>query len=311
MITRHLTHALMLPAPAAHADVGHHWAEHLWSLCLAGVSLTTPDDVWQSWSLAPAVVIPLLLLLLAYLRGYRALFRRSAPATAQELRRCRTWFAAGWLLLAVCLMSPLCRLSATLVAAHMVQLMLLVAVAPALLDLGRTGAVLTAAVPRPWLARSAASARHALSPPLGLLTFGYGALIWLWHAPAVYTVIQTSAGWHWLAFATLIWLSTLFWQGIVGAHRHRPAAAVGALLTTLIHTGLLGALLTFSPQALYPVLADGARAWSLQPLHDQQLAGLIMWVGGGALYLLAALLLCASWLNAMSWERSPDRDSVL
>ncbi|MFU8817347.1 MAG: cytochrome c oxidase assembly protein [Pseudomonadales bacterium] len=285
-------------SPAAYAHPEHLWGEHLWSLCLAGVTLVTPDAVWQAWSLAPVVVIPLLALLLGYRRGHRAL-RRQHPQRVIELRRCRDWFVGGWLLLAVALISPLCRLSATLVAAHMVQLMLLVVAATALLALGRTGQVLAAAMPRRWL--TAPLALHVLgksrSSALGLLTLGYGGLIWLWHAPPVYTAIQTVALWHWLAFATLITVSTWFWARIIAAHRDHAGAALAALLTTMMHTGLLGALLTFSSRPLYPVLAEGARAWQLQPIHDQQLAGLIMWVGGGTLYLLAALALCAMWLR--------------
>ena len=57
-----------------------------------------------------------------------------------HLLRRQTCFVAGWTVLAAALVSPLCRLAATLVSAHMVQHVLLVAVAPVLLALGATGA---------------------------------------------------------------------------------------------------------------------------------------------------------------------------
>jgi cytochrome c oxidase assembly factor CtaG len=65
----------------------------------------------------------------------------------------------------------------------------------------------------------------------------------------------------------------------------------------MIHTGLLGALLTFAGAPLYPAYADGATSWSLTPLEDQQLGGLIMWVPAGLVYIVAALALVAGWMR--------------
>jgi putative membrane protein len=67
-----------------------------------------------------------------------------------------------------------------------------------------------------------------------------------------------------------------------------------------MHTGMLGALLTFAPGLLYPEHPAGFRG--LSELSDQQLAGLIMWVPGGLIYTIAALILAAAWL------RQADRD---
>ena len=53
--------------------------------------------------------------------------------------------------------------------------------------------------------------------------------------------------------------------------------------------GLLGALLTFSQNAIYAPHALTTAAWGLSPLEDQQLAGLIMWAPGALAYLAAAL----------------------
>jgi cytochrome c oxidase assembly factor CtaG len=39
--------------------------------------------------------------------------------------------------------------------------------------------------------------------------------------------------------------------------------------------------------------------FGMSPLDDQQLAGLIMWVPGGALYLIAGLLLSGLWLSGV------------
>jgi putative membrane protein len=289
------------------------FGDPLWSLCLAGLHLVTPANLWHSWSLAPAVTAPLIILLLATLRGYARMGDSGALPTATtdrtRWRQRRAWFVAGWLVLAVALVTPLCRLAATLVSAHMVQLMLLAGPGAALLAWGRPGRALLAAVPSRWLpARLAAPQAAGGARAVGAATVAYGAAIWLWHAPPVYHAILTNALWHWLAFVALIGASLAFWSRILAALRHNAAGAVGALLITMIHTGLLGALLTFSPRVLYPVTAPGAAAWGFLPLHDQQLAGLIMWIGGGVFYLVAALLLCTLWLRALGAQSAaPSR----
>lgn len=71
------------------------------------------------------------------------------------------------------------------------------------------------------------------------------------------------------------------------------------ILVTLIHSGLLGALLTFAPVPLYDLDPAGPASWGLSPLQDQQLVGLVMWVPGGMAYLLASLGLVAAWLKAL------------
>ena len=69
------------------------------------------------------------------------------------------------------------------------------------------------------------------------------------------------------------------------------------LLTSAIHTGMLGALLTFSPRAWYPAYAGKTEQWGLTLLQDQQLGGLIMWVPAGFVFIFAGLLLTARLLS--------------
>ncbi len=58
---------------------------------------------------------------------------------------------------------------------------------------------------------------------------------------------------------------------------------------------MLGALLTFAPELLYPEHPAGFAGFSA--LSDQQLAGLIIWVPGGLIYTVAALVLRIMWLR--------------
>lgn len=45
--------------------------------------------------------------------------------------------------------------------------------------------------------------------------------------------------------------------------------------------------------------------WGLAPLADQQLAGVIMWIPAGLVYLAAALTLMATWILAAEREAIP------
>jgi putative membrane protein len=65
-----------------------------------------------------------------------------------------------------------------------------------------------------------------------------------------------------------------------------------------VQSTILGALLTFARAPWYTSHLGSTAAWGLTPLEDQQLAGLIMWVPGGLIYLAAALTLFGLWLNA-------------
>ena len=70
----------------------------------------------------------------------------------------------------------------------------------------------------------------------------------------------------------------------------------------MLHTSALGALLTFAPSPWY--VTEGARAFGLSALEDQQLGGLIMWVPGSMAYLIAGLVIVRRWLAP---PRAPAR----
>jgi putative membrane protein len=188
-------------------------------------------------------------------------------------------FAAGTLALLLALVWPLEALSASSLAAHMGQHMLLIGVAAPLIVAARP------AVP-------ALKGRRGLVKPLLLLArprtafLLHAAAIWIGHAPRV---IEWSLAHRWvhaLDHFALVATAALFWWTLLA--RGRAGAGESALwtLATMVHTGALGALLALAPRVLYPGYA----------LEDQQLAGLLMWVPGGACYLVAGLAFAGAWL---------------
>jgi cytochrome c2 len=66
---------------------------------------------------------------------------------------------------------------------------------------------------------------------------------------------------------------------------------------TAVHSGTLGALLTLAPDPWYVTYVRQAHAWGMDPLDDQQLAGILMWIPAGVVFIVFGLALIAAWLG--------------
>ncbi|MBB5752366.1 cytochrome c oxidase assembly protein [Prosthecomicrobium pneumaticum] len=183
-----------------------------------------------------------------------------------QARRAPLLLALG--LLAILYLSPLCALTAALFSARVLHHVVLVAVVAPLLAL---------ALPQ-----------RGRTVPLGLLVALHTATLWLSHVPAVYDVAIRGAAGYWLMQAGLVATGWLVWRAVL-AERTPPLAAVFGLFTLTVQMGLLGALITFAPAALYTAHFATTAAFALTPLEDQQLAGLVMWVPAALPYLAVAL----------------------
>ena len=66
----------------------------------------------------------------------------------------------------------------------------------------------------------------------------------------------------------------------------------------LLKAGLLGAILTFAGRPFYPIYLGPAQASGIDPVADQQLAGLVMWIPAGVILTLLGLGFFAAWIGA-------------
>lgn len=119
----------------------------------------------------------------------------------------------------------------------------------------------------------------------------HGFMIWFWHIPYFYMLAVEDPWVHLLEHSCFLLTAVWFWWSCLYASPRKLPFALLAMLLTLMHTGFLGALLTFAAQPLY----DEARH-----LQDQQLAGLIMWVLGGIPYILASLWMGNRWYKRLN-----------
>jgi len=217
-------------------------------------------------------------------------------------------FAAGLALLCLALLSPLDALGAELFSAHMVQHEMMMLGAAPLLVAGRPLPVFLWAFPEHCRHRIAGATRlpavhrtwRALSSPFSAWSL-HAVVLWAWHVPRLFQAGLESEFVHACQHASFLASALLFWSSLNrSAARRGQAAAVLSLLTTAIHTGMLGALLTFSTHAWYPLYAGTAPRWGMAALEDQQLGGLIMWVPAGFLFVAAGLAAAA---KAIGQER--------
>ncbi|HEX8914226.1 MAG TPA: cytochrome c oxidase assembly protein, partial [Humisphaera sp.] len=198
---------------------------------------------------------------------------------------------------------------------HMTQHEILMLVAAPLMVLGQPMAPYLAALPRSWargLARAANAAAWrrtwsvATNPVVAWLF--HGVVLWAWHVPALFQATLTSDVVHAAQHLSFLGSALLFWWAVVHGQNRQVGYGMGMiyLLSTGMHSGLLGALLTFARTVWYPAYATGGTLrWGLTALEDQQLGGLIMWAPAGLVYIGAGLALFAAWLKES--ERRADR----
>jgi cytochrome c oxidase assembly factor CtaG len=200
-------------------------------------------------------------------------------------------FMAGLAAVLIALVSPVDRLADQLLLMHMVQHLLLLDVASILLILGLTRVIL-----RPVTRYLEPAERRAgvLGHPVTAVV-AYVGIMWLWHIPALYDTAVKNSGLHVFEHMTMAAAGLLYWWHILGPIRSRlrlsgmgPMAYMGS---TKLLVGILGIVLTFAPEALYPYYEHQPHYWGLSPSEDEAIAGLIM-----ALEQSIIMGIAAAWL---------------
>jgi putative membrane protein len=227
----------------------------------------------------------------------RLVASRESPAHA--LARC-LGFGAGLVVLWAALDWPLGPLGAGyLLAAHTLQYVAVTGVAAPLLLAGV----------RPALAAGDVSAALGRSPfawlarPLGAALV-FNAVLIVTHVPGVVDrLLMTPLG---TFTVDLAWLGSglLFWWPVIGApsgsgHLAGPAGLLYLFLGGIPSHGV-GALLTLATYPLYGLYELAPRVGDITARADQQLAGVIMWVGAPVVGLVAMSILFFRWARSES-----------
>ena len=130
------------------------------------------------------------------------------------------------------------------------------------------------------------------------VVFGLHALaLWAWHLPSLYDAAVDSLPLHLLEHASFLVTAVLLWKVVLDGtiDRFRRLALV---FGTALQSGALGAVIAFAGSLIYRAHVATAPDWDMTPLEDQQLAGAIMWIPPGIIYLGVMVGLLARALSA-------------
>ncbi|OLC13607.1 MAG: hypothetical protein AUH29_12330 [Candidatus Rokubacteria bacterium 13_1_40CM_69_27] len=209
---------------------------------------------------------------------------------------------AGLLAFGVALNGPLHDLAErSRFSAHMAQHLLLTLIAPSCLLAAAPAWMvdgLLAPLRRvPWLNAVARVSTRAI-PALAL----YAAALVAWHLPGPFGAALESHAWHIVEHAALTGTALLAWWPVLSSSRLFPALPYGAQLLYLFAFGMpmtvVAAMITGAEEVLYPFYAEAARATGMDPLADQRLGGILMWVPAGVVPLVAFTIVFFRWAAA-------------
>jgi putative membrane protein len=280
---------------------------------MVAAAATTPLD----WTGGPALLWVLCAALLYWLGGWG----KRPPQAADRWRTAA--FIGGLAAIVVALGSPIDDFADRLFWVHMVQHVLLIAVAPPLLALARPWTRMWHGLPishRRSLTRSFMRERR-WAPLRRAAVFTGGPLVsWLifnvsfcaWHLPVLY---DAALRWpvvhaleHFVFFATAL----LFWTRVIYSPPWRSPLSEPAKLaylgSTLVVGWVLAIVLALATSPLYSAYAEEAsRPGHISALTDQQLAAGVMWVPGSLAYTIAIVAIAYRWLEPRQARGGPGR----
>jgi putative membrane protein len=263
---------------------------------------------------------------LAGVRGAMADARRAGPAVPDGLVREAIAFDAGLAVVLLALVSPVAYWSRDFIWVRSLQDLLLAVVAPPLIVLGA-----------PWLPlRRGLSPRRggpvpaAAAEALESVTTGAAAAVsgvragpkrpaggWLswpvavsaaftvawcgWHVPVLYDAALRYPVVSAAEVVSYLGVGVLFWLQLIGSRpltpRFRPLQRFMLIGGTVVTSTILGMVLGFSANVLYPAYRGAGHNHLLTVVADQQLGGAILWVLVLPAYIIAGVALLLRWLN--------------
>jgi cytochrome c oxidase assembly factor CtaG len=265
-----------------------------------------------AWSLDPFISVPLAVVG----SGYAVGLRKAQERGYQPLpTRYVVAFYAGLAVTAVALLGPVDTFNDELFFLHMIQHLLLMLVAAPLLLTGRPVQVALRAIPpqrsravlraliRPSPARATLT---ALTSPVAVILVFNGVQA-VWHVPAMYVASLESEPVHWIMHLTFFGAGLLLWWVIIDPvprHHKFPFYWVLAVVASAMAVGkIIGGMLSLADEPIYSFYRSSERPWGFTVMADQQLAGVIMLVGGGFYFLALGMVILARALVRAQQEQ--------
>jgi putative membrane protein len=267
------------------------------------------QNVLAAWRLPVPLTLSVIITAIVYLRGWRHL--RSASTNVIPVWRvfsfllgvCLIWLAIG---------SPLALLDEQLLTVHMMQHLLLMTIAPALILMGAPVMPMLHGLPQAFV-------RFVVGPlfrwpPLQFIGrvlsrpevcwFAAAAALVGWHVPAAFQAALQTEGWHVAEHSSFMAAGFLFWWPVIQPWPSVPVwprwSVLLYLFSATLPCDILSAYLTFCERVVYPAYANVPQLFGLSALEDQECAGALMWACVTIVFLLPAAEITTSLLAPKS-----------
>ncbi len=298
------------------------------------------EVAFSHWSASWPVLICYLVVAVAHAAGLLRLLSggaTSAPdsvtialpggATRQQLRREGLLFQLGLLIVLLALVSPIGYWSDVYIWVRAVQQLLVAVAGTGLIVVGapwsalaqsvRTRRKVTGQAGQP----AAAGMTGPVRPPWSLArplfwVIAFNVVLLGWQIPVLFDSVRSNTGVALGEHASYLAAGIMFWLQLIGSRPLSPQTAplrrVKMVVGTVIVSTLLGMVLVFGSNVLYPAYATGAAHHVMTVLDDQQLAGAVLWMGMLPALIVAGIALLLEWFaNEESAELSAGLDRLV
>ncbi|MDQ4145860.1 MAG: cytochrome c oxidase assembly protein [Actinomycetota bacterium] len=250
---------------------------------------------WE-WNPHPDVWLLIALLVGGYVFAIRKWGRTEAPDPTRPVERKKIvlyglgvaalWVGSDW---------PMHEISENfLFSVHMFQHMIFTFIAPPLLLMGLPSWMLRKLVQPPAVA---SVVRFATRPLFALVVFN--AVIAITHWPTLVDLSLTVAPVHFAIHVVLVVTALMMWWCVVAPLPEMPRLSAPVKMLYLFGQSILptvpASFLTFADGPIYEFYATVPRIWGTTVVGDQQVAGLIMKIGGGLLLWSIIAVLFFKW----------------
>ena len=264
------------------------------------------QSVLADWSLPVGLTLATLVTSAIYVCGWIRLRRtRRAQFNGWRLFSFLSGMAALW----VSIGSPLDAFADVLLSAHMIEHLILMSIVPPLILLGDPVVPLLRGLP--LVARMRIAGPLLRFQPLRRLSHQLvrPRFAWLainsaflgWHIPAAYDFALEHENWHDFEHICFLGTSLLFWWCLIrpwpaAHHPHRWSILLYLISADVINTAL-SAFLAFCNRPVYTYYSTHSNPFGVQPLPDQILGAVIMWVFGSLAFLIPATAIAFALLQ--------------
>jgi putative membrane protein len=124
-------------------------------------------------------------------------------------------------------------------------------------------------------------------------------VLYLWQVPGGFNLALRNELIHALMHITMMSSGFIFYWAVIDPKPHRSRVHYGVRVLYLglivLPNTLLGAVIAFSKTVIYSEYENVYRPFDMSVLTDQQIGGLVLWVPGDMMSILAAGIVMIMW----------------